>query len=220
YLHPLQVRNAERLPELTWVRVARLALASALVQTSCSAERGGRSPYNRFLSRGRLGSICLLEFQVSRFPWPHEETAKASPAPIATRGGFDNLLGSEPVIRGRSMKITVKLPAKLGLLSLLVILFAGSVSAQTDIGKTVLEKLTAKVAKLESACAKDIKKYCKTVTPGEGRMIYCMQAHEDKISIKCAFELGEAATSVQTTADALKEAVIACKAEINGRSEE
>ena len=47
-------------------------------------------------------------------------------------------------------------------------------------------------------------------------MIYCMQAHEDKISAKCAFELGEAATSVQTAADALKDAVIACKAEING----
>jgi Golgi apparatus protein 1 len=54
------------------------------------------------------------------------------------------------------------------------------------------------------------------VTPGEGRMIYCMEAHEDKISIKCAFELGEAATSVQTAADALKDAVIACKAEIKG----
>ena len=47
-------------------------------------------------------------------------------------------------------------------------------------------------------------------------MIYCMQAHEDKISIRCAFELGEAATSVQTAADALKDAVIACKAEIIG----
>ena len=126
------------------------------------------------------------------------------------------LLGSEPVIRGRSMKITVKLLAKLGLLPLLAILSVGSVSAQTDLGKTILEKLTAKVAKLESACAKDIKKYCSTVTPGEGRMIYCMQAHEDKISIKCAFELGEAATSVQTAADALKDAVIACKAEISG----
>jgi Golgi apparatus protein 1 len=54
------------------------------------------------------------------------------------------------------------------------------------------------------------------VTPGEGRMIYCMQAHEDKISAKCAFELGEAATSIQTTADALKDGVIACKAEIAG----
>jgi hypothetical protein len=114
------------------------------------------------------------------------------------------------------MKITVKLLAKLGWLPLLSILSAGSVSAQTDLGKTILEKLTARVAKLESACGNDIKKYCKTVTPGEGRMIYCMQAHEDKISAKCTFELGEAATSVQTAADALKDAVIACKAEITG----
>ena len=91
------------------------------------------------------------------------------------------------------MKITVKSLARLGLLPLLAILSAGPVSAQTDLGKTILEKLTSRVAKLESACAKDIKKYCKTVTPGEGRMIYCMQAHEDKISVNCTFELGEAA---------------------------
>ena len=114
------------------------------------------------------------------------------------------------------MKFTLKSLAKLGLLPLLAILPVGSSSAQTDLGKTILEKLTAKVAKLESACAEDIQKYCSTVTPGEGRMIYCMEAHEDKISTRCAFELGEAATSVQTAADALKDAVIACKAEISG----
>jgi Cysteine rich repeat len=114
------------------------------------------------------------------------------------------------------MKITMCLLAKLGLLPLLAILSVDSVSAQTDVGKAILEKLTAKVAKLESACAKDIKKYCGTVTPGEGRMIYCMQAHEDKISPKCAFELGDTGSSVQSTADALKDGVIACKAEITG----
>jgi Cysteine rich repeat len=114
------------------------------------------------------------------------------------------------------MKITMRLLAKLGLLPFLAILSVGPVSAQTDLGKTILEKLTARVAKLESACSKDIKKYCRTVTPGEGRMIYCMHAHEDKISAKCAYELGEAATSVQASADALKDAVVACKAEING----
>ena len=65
-------------------------------------------------------------------------------------------------------------------------------------------------------CANDIKKYCKTVTPGEGRLIYCMQAHEDKISVKCAFELGDAAANLHAASDALKEAVIACKAEIGG----
>ena len=81
------------------------------------------------------------------------------------------LLGSEPVIRGRSMKFTVKSLAWLGLLPLLAILSVGSSSAQTDLGKTIMEKLTARVAKLESACAEDIQKYCSTVTPGEGRMI-------------------------------------------------
>jgi hypothetical protein len=114
------------------------------------------------------------------------------------------------------MKITVKLLAKLGVLPLLAVLSAGSVSAQTSVGKAILDKLNARVEKLESACAKDIKKYCRDVTPGEGRMVYCMQAHEDKISTKCAFELEDAAASIQTAADALKDGVIACKAEING----
>jgi hypothetical protein len=114
------------------------------------------------------------------------------------------------------MKITMHSLAKLGLLPLLAVLLAGPASAQTEVGKTILTKLTAKVAKLESACAKDIKKYCKTVTPGEGRLIYCMHAHEDKISVRCAYELGETAASVQSSADVLKDGVIACKAEIAG----
>jgi hypothetical protein len=113
------------------------------------------------------------------------------------------------------MNITFRLLAKPGILLSLAILSTGPVSAQ-DAGKAILEKLTARVAKLESACAKDIKKYCSNVTPGEGRMVYCMQAYEDKISPSCAFELEDTATSVLTTADALKDAVIACKAEITG----
>jgi hypothetical protein len=114
------------------------------------------------------------------------------------------------------MKITMRFSAKLGLLPMLVILSVGFAHAQTNIGKSILDKLTARIEKLEKSCARDIKKYCRTVTPGEGRMIYCLQAHEDKISAKCAFELGDASTSVQTSADALKDAVIACKAEITG----
>jgi len=114
------------------------------------------------------------------------------------------------------MRITLKSLARLGVLSLLATLSAGPVSAQTDLGKTILEKLAARVVTLEKACARDIKKYCRTVTPGEGRMILCMQAHEDKISAKCAFELGETAASVQTAADTLRDGVLACKAEITG----
>jgi len=114
------------------------------------------------------------------------------------------------------MKTVTHFLAGLAALSLLVVLSVGSASAQSNIGKTIVEKLTAKVAVLEKSCARDIRKYCRTVTPGEGRMIYCMQAHEDKISPKCAYELGQAAASVQATADLLKDGVIACKAEIMG----
>src|SRR6476620_10161143 len=89
-LHPPQVRNAELLPALMWVRVARLAWALGLVPTFCSAEQDVRSPCNRFLSRGRLVSICLLEFQVSRLPWPNEDSARSIPqAPSRRRGDFD-----------------------------------------------------------------------------------------------------------------------------------
>jgi Golgi apparatus protein 1 len=114
------------------------------------------------------------------------------------------------------MNITMKSLAKLGFLPALVFLSVGPASAQSNIGKAILEKVTARIEKLESACAKDIKKYCRTVTPGEGRMIYCMEAQEDKISAKCAFELGDAAASFQYAADALTDAIVACKAEITG----
>jgi hypothetical protein len=111
---------------------------------------------------------------------------------------------------------TMRFPVSLGLLSLLTILSVGSAAAQTDIAKTIQQKLAARAEKLESACASDIKKYCSNVTRGEGRMIYCMEAHEDKITDKCAFELEDAATDMQLSMDNLKDAVKACQAEIKG----
>ena len=35
----------------------------------------------------------------------------------------------------------------------------------------------------------NIEAHSSIITRGNGRMIYCMQAHEDKISPKCAYEL-------------------------------
>ena len=58
-----------------------IGVGAALVRISCSAEQDVRLLCSHFLSRGRLGSTCLLEFQVSRFPWPNEDTAKSLPQP-------------------------------------------------------------------------------------------------------------------------------------------
>ena len=53
---------------------------------------------------------------------------------------------------------TMRSLAKLGLLPMLVILSVGFVHAQTNIGKSILEKLTARIEKLEKSCVKDIRK--------------------------------------------------------------
>ena len=106
----------------------------------------------------------------------------------------------------------------LRLLAVLVPLGVGISSiayAQTDMMTVILERLSAGIKKLESSCGGDIKKYCRTVTPGEGRILHCMQAHEDKISPGCAFVLNEVALQAQTTADHLREAVNACRGDID-----
>jgi len=86
--------------------------------------------------------------------------------------------------------------------------------AQSDVTKMFVDRLIDQVAKLEKSCAKEIKKYCSAVTPGEGRMIYCMQAYEDKLSPRCSFDLQEVVLALQTSTEALKEAVSACRADI------
>ena len=114
------------------------------------------------------------------------------------------------------MKTRMLLVGSFGFIPLFALLIVGAASAETSLGKTMLEKLAGEVSKLGRACAKDIKTYCRTVTPGEGRIIYCMQAHEDKITAKCAFQLEETASAVQASADSLKDTVIACNAELRG----
>ena len=114
------------------------------------------------------------------------------------------------------MKMKLRLLAKLGLLPFLAILSVGPVSAQTDLGKTILEKLSSRSRKARKRLLEGHKEILPNGDARRGTHDYCMHAHEDKISAKCAYELGEAATSVQASADALKDAVIACKAEING----
>jgi hypothetical protein len=111
------------------------------------------------------------------------------------------------------MEATLRSLGKVGL-SLGVTLSATLAFSQTDTTKALHEKLTAEIARMESSCAEDIKKYCSTVTPGEGRMLHCMQAHEDKISPKCAYDLNVAALNVQLAADRLKDVENACRDDI------
>ena len=112
------------------------------------------------------------------------------------------------------MKHTLRLLAKIALLPLGVSI-SSFAYAQTDIMTVTLEKLATGIKKLESSCGEDIKKYCSAVTPGGGRLLYCMQAHEDKISDGCGSVLDEVVLQTESTADHLREAANVCQGDID-----
>src|SRR6476469_8413612 len=112
------------------------------------------------------------------------------------------------------MTQTPRLLAKMVLLPMCISI-SSAAYAQTDMMSLLRERLTAGFKKLETACGEDVKKFCSTVTPGEGRIMYCMQAHEDKISDGCASALDEVAYQAEVAADNLREAVNACRADID-----
>jgi len=112
------------------------------------------------------------------------------------------------------MTHTLRLLAKIVLLPMCISI-SSAAYAQTDMMSLLRERLAAGFKKLETACGEDVKKFCSTVTPGDGRIMLCMQAHEDKISDGCASALDEVAYQAEATADNLREVVNACRGDID-----
>ena len=112
------------------------------------------------------------------------------------------------------MTYTLRLLAKIALIPLCVSI-SSAAYAQTDIANSIREKLAAGFKKLETACGEDLKKYCSTVTPGEGRFLRCIEAHEDKLSDGCSSALDEVAYRVEAAADNLREAMDACRGDLD-----
>jgi hypothetical protein len=60
-------------------------------------------------------------------------------------------------------------------------------------------------------CKKDIETYCKNVTPGEGRVLACLFAYEDKLSNRCEYALYDAAAQLERAIAALTFLANECK---------
>src|SRR5512143_2523756 len=82
----------------------------------------------------------------------------------------------------------------------MVLVFSGVVSAQ--------QKLIESVSK---GCEKELKTYCKDVTPGEGRVLACLYAHEDKLSGQCEYALYDAAAQLERVVNALAYVTNECR---------
>ena len=64
------------------------------------------------------------------------------------------------------------------------------------------------------ACEADINQYCSQVTPGEGRLLHCAAAHEDKLSGQCSYALYQAASLLEQLTMAIVYVASSCETEI------
>jgi hypothetical protein len=63
---------------------------------------------------------------------------------------------------------------------------------------------------LRESCKADLDQYCKQVTPGDGRQVLCLAAHEDKISERCQFALYRGAVALEQATAAISYVARSC----------
>ena len=79
-------------------------------------------------------------------------------------------------------------------------------------GASAKEGLVETVA---NGCKAEIDTYCKGVTPGEGRILACLYARQDKLSGKCEFALYDAAVRLERAVAALSYAANECEDDLD-----
>jgi hypothetical protein len=81
-------------------------------------------------------------------------------------------------------------------------------------------RVSAAVEAIEQSCTDDIKAFCGTVTRGEGRVLLCMQAHEDKLSRRCEFALYRASRRLDSSLNRVEKMADACWSDIEAKCNE
>lgn len=74
-----------------------------------------------------------------------------------------------------------------------------------------LESIVQAVAE---GCKTEIESYCSKVTPGEGRVVACLLAHQDKLSGRCDYVLYEGAAQLDRLLTAITYVASECRDDI------
>jgi hypothetical protein len=96
-----------------------------------------------------------------------------------------------------------KIAKSLVILGLTALLGGTSFAAEKGVVKLVSE-----------GCKKEMETFCKGVTPGEGRILACLYAFEDKLSSRCEFALYDAASQLERAVNALNYSANECREDI------
>ena len=88
-----------------------------------------------------------------------------------------------------------------------------STSAQSNLRDRVAGAIEA----VQGACASDISNFCGSVTRGEGRVLLCMQAHEDQLSRRCQFAVYRASRGLDRAINRVERIADACMNDIEAQ---
>ena len=78
-------------------------------------------------------------------------------------------------------------------------------------GSVLAEDIVSTVA---TGCETEIQNYCSQVTAGEGRLLACFYAHEDKLSGQCQYALYSASAQLEHAVSALNYVAGQCQNDI------
>jgi hypothetical protein len=79
------------------------------------------------------------------------------------------------------------------------------------------DRVAAAIETVEKGCADDINAFCGKVTRGEGRLLLCMQAHEDQVSRRCQFALYRVSRRLENALHRVERMADACWADIEAQ---
>ncbi len=90
------------------------------------------------------------------------------------------------------------------LIALSIVAQASMTFAQSSIVENVIK-----------ACQNEIDSYCSQVTPGEGRMLACFYAHENKLTVQCINALYDGMATLERVVETISYVASQCRQDIH-----
>ncbi len=87
----------------------------------------------------------------------------------------------------------------------------------SGLAEGVRDRVAAAIDTVERSCSADVNAYCGKVTRGEGRLLLCMQAHEDQLSRQCQFSLYRASRRLENALHRVERTADACWSDIEAQ---
>jgi PRC-barrel domain/Cysteine rich repeat len=97
--------------------------------------------------------------------------------------------------------------------------FAAALSSPTLLlaQSAMRDRAAASLENIESGCKSDIENFCGNVARGEGRVLLCMQAHDDQLSRRCQLSLYRASRGLKQALHRVERIADNCWTDIQAR---